>query len=94
MRMRAAGLCTLVCVAIHSLLGSAAAQDSSRAAEVSALFDELQSISDDFVLALRADATDDDLAVSAALPLTTVAANLGELELLYPHPVEPVPSAG
>ena len=55
---------------------------------------ELQSISDDFILALRADATDDDLAVSAALPLTTVAANLGELELLYPHPAEPVPSAG
>lgn len=55
---------------------------------------DLQSISDDFVLALRADATDDDLAVSAALPLTTVAANLGELELLYPHPAEPVPSAG
>jgi uncharacterized membrane protein YccC len=55
---------------------------------------ELQSISDDFVLALRAEATDDDLAVSAALPLTTVAANLGELELLYPHPAEPVPSAG
>lgn len=54
----------------------------------------LQSISDDFVLALRADATGDDLAVSAALPLTTVAANLGELELLYPHPAEPVPSAG
>ncbi len=51
---------------------------------------ELQSISDDFVLALRADATDDDLAVSAALPLSTVAANLGELELLYPHPAEPV----
>lgn len=55
---------------------------------------DLQSISDDFVLALRADATGDDLAVSAALPLTTVAANLGELELLYPHPAEPVPSAG
>ena len=55
---------------------------------------ELPSISDDFVLALRADATGDDLAVSAALPLTTVAANLGELELLYPHPAEPVPSAG
>jgi uncharacterized membrane protein YccC len=54
---------------------------------------ELQSISDDFVLALRADATDDDLAISAALPLTTVAANLGELELLYPQPAEPVPSA-
>jgi uncharacterized membrane protein YccC len=53
---------------------------------------ELQSISDDFVLALRAEATGDDLAVSAALPLTTVAANLGELELLYPHPVEAVAS--
>ncbi len=55
---------------------------------------ELQTISDDFVLALRADATGDELAVPAALPLTTVAANLGELELLYPHPAEPVPSAG
>jgi hypothetical protein len=55
---------------------------------------ELRSISDDFVLALRAESTDDDLAVSAALPLSTVAANLGELELLYPHPAEPVPSAG
>jgi hypothetical protein len=54
---------------------------------------ELQSISDDFVLALRAEATSDDLAISAALPLTTVAANLGELELLYPHPVEAVASA-
>jgi uncharacterized membrane protein YccC len=51
---------------------------------------ELQSISDDFVLALRADATGDDLAVSAALPLTTTAANLGELELLYPHPAEKI----
>jgi len=59
---------------------------------------ELQSISDDFVLALRADATGDvgappprregGLAVSAALPLSTAAANLGELELLYPHPAE------
>jgi hypothetical protein len=39
------------------------------------------------VLALRADATNDDLAISAALPLTTVAANLGELELLYPRAV-------
>jgi hypothetical protein len=51
---------------------------------------ELDSISDDFVLALRADATGDDLAVSAALPLTTTAANLGELELLYPHPSEQI----
>ena len=41
-------------------------------------------ISDDFVRALRGEATDDDLAVSAALPLVTVAAHLGELELLYP----------
>jgi uncharacterized membrane protein YccC len=61
---------------------------------------ELQPISDDFVLALRADATGDvgappahgeeGLAISAALPLVTVAANLGELELLYPHPTEKV----
>src|SRR6476659_7159661 len=66
---------------------------------------ELQSISDDFVLALRTDATgdvtalpsqagappaSDGLAVSAALPLTAVAANLGALELLYPHPAEKV----
>ncbi len=42
-------------------------------------------ISDDFVLALRAEAGDDELAVSAALPLLTVAAHLGELELLYPR---------
>lgn len=42
-------------------------------------------ISDDFVLALRAENTHDDLAVSAALPLLTVAAHLGELELLYPR---------
>jgi hypothetical protein len=48
---------------------------------------ELHTISDDFVLSLRADATNDDLAISAALPLTTVAANLGELELLYPRAV-------
>jgi hypothetical protein len=52
---------------------------------------ELESIGDDFVLALRADATGNDLAISAALPLTAVAAHLGELELLYAHPV---PSAG
>jgi hypothetical protein len=47
----------------------------------------LESISDDFVLALRADATGDELAISAALPLTAVAAHLGELELLYAQPV-------
>ncbi|MBP1818406.1 FUSC family protein [Mycobacterium sp. OAE908] len=48
---------------------------------------KLESISDDFVLALRADATGDELAISAALPLTAVAAHLGELELLYAQPV-------
>jgi uncharacterized membrane protein YccC len=48
---------------------------------------KLESISDDFVLALRADATGDELAISAALPLTAVAAHLGELELLYARPV-------
>lgn len=41
-------------------------------------------VSDDFVRALRAEATDDRTAVDAALPLVTVAANLGELELAYP----------
>ena len=41
-------------------------------------------IADDFVLALRSEARDDDLGVSAALPLLTVAALLGELELIYP----------
>ncbi len=45
----------------------------------------LQPISDDFVIALRADASDDELAVAAALPLVTAAAHLGELELLYPR---------
>jgi hypothetical protein len=50
----------------------------------------LASISDDFVLALRADVPDDELAISAALPLTTTAANLGELELLYPKAAETV----
>ncbi|ULE34788.1 FUSC family protein [Mycobacterium sp. IDR2000157661] len=41
-------------------------------------------INSDLVLALRGEAADDDLAVPAALPLVTVAAHLGELELLYP----------
>ena len=45
-------------------------------------------ISDDFVLALRAEAGAEKLAVSAALPLVTVAANIGELELLYARPDE------
>jgi Fusaric acid resistance protein-like len=43
-------------------------------------------ISDDFVLALRAESTGDEAGVEAALPLVAVAANLGELELIYPAP--------
>ena len=51
-------------------------------------------ISDDLVPALRAEAGDDELAVSAALPLVTTAAHLGELELTYPAALaaEPVRS--
>lgn len=45
----------------------------------------LQPISDDFVVALRAEAWNDELAVAAALPLVTAAAHIGELELLYPR---------
>ena len=48
----------------------------------------LPPISDDLVRALRGEAAGDELSVSAALPLVTVAANLGELELLYPQPAE------
>ena len=51
-------------------------------------------ISDDFVLALRADSDRSDLSVAAALPLVTVAASLGELELLYPQPAKPVALSG
>ena len=48
-------------------------------------------ISDDLVPALRAESTGDEAAVAAALPLITVAANLGELELVYPA-TEPEPA--
>ncbi|MBJ7340428.1 FUSC family protein [Mycolicibacterium sp.] len=51
---------------------------------------ELGPIGDDFVLALRAEAGPSELSIRAALPLVTVAANLGELELLYPEPAHPV----
>jgi hypothetical protein len=47
----------------------------------------LPPISDDFVRSLRAEATGDSMSISAALPLVTVAANIGELELLYPRAV-------
>jgi uncharacterized membrane protein YccC len=50
----------------------------------------LPSIGDDFVPALRADAPGNDLAVSAALPLTAAAAHLGELELLFPKAADTV----
>jgi uncharacterized membrane protein YccC len=43
----------------------------------------LPPISDDFVPALRAEAGTGELAVAAALPLVTTAANIGELELTY-----------
>src|SRR6478752_1886433 len=46
-------------------------------------------IGGEFVLALRAEAQAGlEMAVSAAMPLVTVAAAIGELELVYPHPVE------
>ncbi|MCX2934335.1 FUSC family protein [Mycobacterium sp. CVI_P3] len=48
-------------------------------------------ISDDLVPALRAEAGAGELAVSAALPLVTAAANLGELELTYPPAVAAEP---
>jgi hypothetical protein len=41
-------------------------------------------VSDEFVLALRAEFTGDEATVDAALPLVTIAANLGEIELSYP----------
>lgn len=51
---------------------------------------DLGPIGDDFVLALRAEADGTDLSIRAALPLVTVAASLGELELLYPDPAPAV----
>jgi uncharacterized membrane protein YgaE (UPF0421/DUF939 family) len=43
-------------------------------------------ITDEVLLALRAESTGDEAAVNSALPLVTIAANLGELELIYPSP--------
>lgn len=51
----------------------------------------LPPVSDGFVQALRAEAGDGEMAVSAALPLVTVAAHLGALELLYPRAEESLP---
>ena len=49
-------------------------------------------IGEEFVLALRAESSGDDMAIAAAMPLVTVAAAIGELELVYPHPVELEPA--
>ena len=49
-------------------------------------------IGEEFVMALRAEASDEDMAIAAAMPLVTVAAAIGELELVYPHPVELEPA--
>jgi uncharacterized membrane protein YccC len=43
-------------------------------------------IGDEFVLALRAESTDDEAAVNAARSLVAVVANLSELELIYTSP--------
>lgn len=51
----------------------------------------LPTLSDEFVLALRAEAGTGHLAVSAALPLVTTAASIGELELIYPAISDSVP---
>jgi hypothetical protein len=49
-------------------------------------------IGEEFVVALRAESDGSEMAIAAAMPLVTVAAAIGELELVYPHPVE-VPAA-
>ena len=47
-------------------------------------------IGEEFVIALRAESRPDDMAIAAAMPLVTAAAAIGELELVYPHPVDVV----
>ena len=49
-------------------------------------------VSDEFVVALREESGGDEMAVAAAMPLVTVAAAIGELELVYPRPVEADPA--
>jgi hypothetical protein len=44
-------------------------------------------IGEEFVVALRAESTGDDMSISAAMPLVTIAAAIGELELVYRKPV-------
>jgi uncharacterized membrane protein YgaE (UPF0421/DUF939 family) len=47
-------------------------------------------ISDDLARVLRSESPGGDAAIRAALPLVAVAANLGELELIYPAPSQDV----
>jgi hypothetical protein len=49
--------------------------------------DDWAPIGEEFVIALRAEASG-EMAIAAAMPLVTVAAAIGELELVYPHPVD------
>ena len=72
---------------VREVLASHTASVCDRLAGMVPLHD-VGPVSDDFVLALRAEAEPGTLSISAALPLVTVAANLGELELLYPEPVK------
>jgi uncharacterized membrane protein YccC len=72
---------------VREVLASHTASVCDRLAGMVPLHD-VGPVSDDFVLALRAEAEPGALSISAALPLVTVAANLGELELLYPEPVK------
>jgi hypothetical protein len=47
-------------------------------------------IGEEFAVALRAESTGDEMSIAAAMPLVTMAAAIGELELVYPHPVDVV----
>jgi hypothetical protein len=51
---------------------------------------EWSPIGEEFVVALRAESTGGEMSIAAAMPLVTMAAAIGELELVYPHPVDVV----
>jgi hypothetical protein len=51
-------------------------------------------ISDEFVLSLRAESTESELALDIVLPLVTVAACLGEVQLVYAKPAAGIPIHG
>ncbi|MBX7449090.1 FUSC family protein [Mycolicibacterium sp. 3033] len=77
---------------VRAVVESHAGAIRDRVVDGSAEADPATPISDDFVRALRSErraemsdkASGHDLGISAALPLLTVAALLGELELIYP----------